>query len=143
MPSVSDDHSVETKSVTFCWASPRIWTPSVIERPPTLMAVHASRPPASGGRGGVVSVAGWGAPAADTATIARVVFAAFADIHDCHRFPRDFPTEAAADGFAAAWNANPRVWGVVAEADGRIVGCNFLTERNAVRGVGPIAVLPD
>jgi GNAT superfamily N-acetyltransferase len=35
------------------------------------------------------------------------------------------------------------VWGVVAEADGRIVGCNFLTERNAVRGVGPIAVLPD
>jgi predicted N-acetyltransferase YhbS len=80
---------------------------------------------------------------ADTATIARVVFAAFADIHDRHRFPRDFPTEAAADGFAAAWNANPRVWGVVAEADGRIVGCNFLTERNAVRGVGPIAVLPD
>jgi predicted N-acetyltransferase YhbS len=80
---------------------------------------------------------------ADTATIARVVFAAFADIHDRHRFPRDFPTEAAADAFAGAWNANPRVWGVVAEADGRIVGCNFLTERNAVRGVGPIAVLPD
>jgi predicted N-acetyltransferase YhbS len=80
---------------------------------------------------------------ADTATIARVVFAAFADIHDRHRFPRDFPTEAAADGFAGAWNANPRVWGVVAEADGRMVGCNFLTERNAVRGVGPIAVLPD
>jgi predicted N-acetyltransferase YhbS len=79
----------------------------------------------------------------DTATIARVVFAAFADIHDRHRFPRDFPTEEAAAGFAAAWNANPRGWGVVAEAEGRIIGCNFLTERNAVRGVGPIAVLPD
>lgn len=79
----------------------------------------------------------------DTPVIARVVFDAFADIHDRHRFPRDFPSQQAADGFAAAWNANPRVWGVVAEADGRIVGCNFLTERNAVRGVGPIAVLPD
>ena len=80
--------------------------------------------------------------AADTGTIARVVFEAFAHVHDRHAFPRDFPTPAVADGFAAAWNANPRVWGVVAELDGRIVGCNFLTERNPVRGVGPIAVLP-
>ena len=36
--------------------------------------------------------------------------------------------------------ANPDFYSVVAEIDGRIVGSNFLDERNAIAGVGPITV---
>jgi GNAT superfamily N-acetyltransferase len=79
---------------------------------------------------------------ADTGAIAHVVYEAFRDIHDRHRFPRDFPTMEFATQFATAWNAHPAIWGVVAEADGAVVGVNFLNERNAIRGVGPIGVLP-
>jgi N-acetylglutamate synthase-like GNAT family acetyltransferase len=38
--------------------------------------------------------------------------------------------------------AHPKFYGVVAEIDGRIVGSNFLDERNAIAGVGPITVDP-
>ena len=42
-----------------------------------------------------------------------------------------------------SWCTHPKVWGVVAEsAEGRIVGCNFLDERNVVPGVGPVCVDP-
>ncbi len=40
------------------------------------------------------------------------------------------------------WIPHPRVWGVVAEIDGRIVGSNFLDERDPIRGVGPITIDP-
>ncbi len=80
--------------------------------------------------------------AADTDAIARVVFEAFKSIHERHGFPRDFPTMEFATQFATGWNGHPAIWGVVAEADGAVVGVNFLSERNAIRGVGPIGVLP-
>ena len=38
---------------------------------------------------------------------------------------------------------HPAIFGVVAEIDGRVVGSNFLDERNLIRGVGPITVAPD
>ena len=38
--------------------------------------------------------------------------------------------------------ANPKFYSVVAEIDGRIVGSNFLDERNSIAGVGPITVDP-
>jgi hypothetical protein len=56
--------------------------------------------------------------------------------------PRDFPSLDAAIGVADAWLNHPRVWGVLAEREGRIVGCNFLDERCDVRGVGPICIDP-
>jgi predicted N-acetyltransferase YhbS len=80
---------------------------------------------------------------ADADAVARIIHAAFAGIHDHHRFPRDFPTLEAAAGLAQAFIAHPSIWGVVAERDGRILGSNFLDERGAVRGVGPITVDPD
>jgi GNAT superfamily N-acetyltransferase len=46
-------------------------------------------------------------------------------------------------GMLGVWIRHPAVWGVVAEVDGRIVGSNFLDERDPVRGVGPITVSPD
>jgi predicted N-acetyltransferase YhbS len=80
---------------------------------------------------------------ADAETCARILFEAFGAISDHHRFPRDFPALEAAVGMMATWVPHPSVWGVVAEVDGRIVGSNFLDERNPIRGVGPITVAPD
>jgi predicted N-acetyltransferase YhbS len=79
---------------------------------------------------------------ADAPAAGRIVHAAFAGIHDHHRFPRDFPSPMAAAGLVDAFTAHPSIWGVVAERDGRIVGSNFLDERGTVHGVGPITVDP-
>jgi predicted N-acetyltransferase YhbS len=73
---------------------------------------------------------------------ARIVYEAFAGIHDHHRFARDFPTVDAAVQLTTNFIAHPSIYGVVAEIDGRIVGSNFLDERGPVRGVGPITVDP-
>jgi GNAT superfamily N-acetyltransferase len=80
--------------------------------------------------------------AADRDEAARIVYEAFAGIHDHHRFPRDFPTIDAATQLTTGFIAHPSIYGVVAEIDGRIVGSNFLDERGPVRGVGPITVDP-
>jgi GNAT superfamily N-acetyltransferase len=79
---------------------------------------------------------------ADLEDCARICFQAFGDIQDRHGFPRDFPTLEAAIGMLRGWIPHPRVWGVVAELDGRIVGSNFLDERDPIRGVGPITIAP-
>jgi ribosomal protein S18 acetylase RimI-like enzyme len=79
----------------------------------------------------------------DADTVARIVYEAFAAIHDRHRFPRDFPTLEAADVLVGSFIAHPSIWGVVAEHEGRVIGSNFVDERGPVRGVGPITVDPD
>jgi predicted N-acetyltransferase YhbS len=79
----------------------------------------------------------------DIDACARICFEAFGGIHDHHRFPRDFPTLEAATALMGTWIPHPRVWGVVAELDGRIVGSNFLDERDPIPGVGPITVDPN
>jgi len=81
--------------------------------------------------------------AADVDAVARIIFEAFAGIHDRHDFARDFPTLDAAATLASSFFAHPSIWGVVAERDGRILGSNFLDERGPIRGVGPITVDPD
>jgi len=45
-------------------------------------------------------------------------------------------------GMARAVCGNPKFFGVVAEADGRLVGSNFLDERDTFAAVGPITVDP-
>ena len=80
---------------------------------------------------------------ADSDECARIIFAAFAGIQDYHRFPRDFPSLEAASRLTSSFIAHPRIWGVVAEADGQIMGSNFLDERGPIRGVGPITVVPE
>ena len=79
----------------------------------------------------------------DLEACAQICFDAFGTIHDHHRFPRDFPALEAATGMLQAWIPHPEIWGVVAEMDGRIVGSNFLDERDPIRGVGPITIAPD
>ncbi len=49
----------------------------------------------------------------DAEACSRIVFEAFGEIHDHHRFPRDFPTPEAAAGMIGGWIPHPEVWGVV------------------------------
>lgn len=92
--------------------------------------------------GDSVSVAVRRVQPADAEACARICFEAFGAFHDHHRFPRDFPAPGAATAIMGMSTSNPSVWGVVAEIDGRIVGSNFLHERDPIRGVGPITVDP-
>src|SRR5438045_1749806 len=79
----------------------------------------------------------------DVNALAKLIFDAFACIHDRHNFPRDLPSIEAAMPMAQAWVNHPKVWGILAEEDGgRLVVCNFLDERNSVPGVGPVCVDP-
>jgi len=80
--------------------------------------------------------------AADADAVARLIFAAFSTFHDKHQMPRDFESLDAAIGLTQAWMNHPKVWGVLAERDGRVVGCNFLDERCDAKGVGPVCVDP-
>ena len=77
---------------------------------------------------------------ADADECARIVYEAFGRLHDRHQFPRDFPTLDSALQVTRSFIAHPAIWAVVAEANGRIVGSNFLDERGPITGVGPITV---
>jgi GNAT superfamily N-acetyltransferase len=79
----------------------------------------------------------------DVEACAQICFDAFGAFHDHHRFPRDFPVLEAATGLIGMSIGHPSIWGVKAEKDGRIVGSNFLDERDPIRGVGPITVDPE
>jgi predicted N-acetyltransferase YhbS len=79
---------------------------------------------------------------ADADACGRIIYEAFEGIAGRHGFPPDFPAIEAATELANSLVANPWVFGVVAEEDGRVVGSNFLNESDAIRGVGPITVDP-
>lgn len=80
---------------------------------------------------------------ADIEICGRIIYQAFKDIADRHRFPPDFPT--VHDGFqlATSFINHPSIFGVVAEYDGQVVGSNFLDERDPISGLGPITVDPN
>jgi GNAT superfamily N-acetyltransferase len=72
----------------------------------------------------------------------RICYEAFATLAARHGFPPDFPTVAAA-AEPIRWLINhPRIYSVVAEGGGRILGSNFLDERSTISGLGPISVDP-
>ncbi len=78
----------------------------------------------------------------DAEVCGRICYDAFASLAAAHGFACDFPSPAAATGLVSALLAHPGIYGVVAEADGTVVGSNFLDERTAIAGVGPITVDP-
>ncbi|MBL8709241.1 MAG: GNAT family N-acetyltransferase [Rhodospirillaceae bacterium] len=49
----------------------------------------------------------------------------------------------AALGLAESFITNSKIFGIVAEMDGKVLGSNFLMEGDAIRGVGPITVAPE
>jgi GNAT superfamily N-acetyltransferase len=79
---------------------------------------------------------------ADIPAIGRILFDAFKSIAQQHNFPLDFPTVEVADHAAHLFGGHPKFFGRAAEIDGRIIGSNFLDERDAVGAVGPITVDP-
>jgi predicted N-acetyltransferase YhbS len=79
----------------------------------------------------------------DAETAGRICFEAFGRFNQTRGFANDFPSAEAAVGLVSSLIADPKVFGVVATRGGRIVGSNFLTEGDPVRGVGPITVDPD
>ncbi|ACL61364.1 GNAT family N-acetyltransferase [Methylobacterium nodulans] len=78
----------------------------------------------------------------DAKACGHILYHAFEHIAGSHGFPPDFPSIEPALGLAEALISNPSVFGVVAEVDGQVVGSNFLSEGDTIRGVGPITVDP-
>ena len=76
----------------------------------------------------------------DAGECGRIIYEAFAGISGRHGFRPDFPSVEAATGFVQHFIADPSIFGVVAEAGGRVVGSNFISEWDPIRGVGPITV---
>ncbi len=72
----------------------------------------------------------------------RICYEAFATLADRHGFPHDFPTVAAAAEPLRWMIDHPGFYCLVAEADGRIVGSNFMDERGTISAIGPISVDP-
>ncbi len=71
-----------------------------------------------------------------------ICYEAFKAIADQHNFPHDFPSPQVASGLIASLLTRGDIYSVVAEADGRVVGSNFLWENGTIAGVGPITIDP-
>jgi predicted N-acetyltransferase YhbS len=80
--------------------------------------------------------------AADATACGTICYEAFKAVCTAHNFPPDFPSANVASGLMAMLLAHPRFYSVVAEAEGRVVGSNFLDERSCIAGLGPITVDP-
>jgi predicted N-acetyltransferase YhbS len=76
----------------------------------------------------------------DAESCGRICYNAFKTISEAHGFPSDFPGPDVPVGMLRWMLEHPKFYGVVAEIDGRVVGSNFLDERNPIAGVGPITV---
>lgn len=80
----------------------------------------------------------------DAEACGRIIYEAFRGISERHNFRPDFPSVEAATQLADLFIRDPAVYGVVAEeGEGHIAGSNFLSEWDAIRGVGPITIDPE
>lgn len=71
-----------------------------------------------------------------------ICYEAFGAIAAQHNFPPDFPSSEVAVGLMTSLLPRDDVYSVVAEADGRVVGSNFLWENGTIAGIGPITIDP-
>lgn len=78
----------------------------------------------------------------DAPACGSICYEAFKAIAERHQFPPDFPTPEVAIGLLSQLLSRSDVYSVVAEADGRAVGSNFLWENGVIAGVGPITIDP-
>ncbi len=79
----------------------------------------------------------------DAAACGSICYEAFRTFAEHHRFPPDFPSAEFAIGlFRHHLLSRSDVYSVVAEADGHVVGSNFLWENAIIAGVGPITIDP-
>src|SRR5437763_16834487 len=78
----------------------------------------------------------------DAETLGRICCEAFTAITNAHNFPPDFPSADHAIGLMKAMIGSPGTFGIVAEADGQIVGSNFISDDDVIFGIGPITIDP-
>lgn len=78
----------------------------------------------------------------DAADLGRICYQAFAKLAATHGFAPDFPDPQTASGALSALLGHESFYGVLAEVDGRTIGSNFLDQRAAIAGIGPITVDP-
>jgi predicted N-acetyltransferase YhbS len=78
----------------------------------------------------------------DAEACGSICFEAFKAISSEHNFPWDLPSAEIGIGLMRGLLSNPGFYSVIAELDGKIIGSNFLDERNAIAGIGPITVDP-
>lgn len=78
----------------------------------------------------------------DAKACGTICYNAFKTIAEAHNFPPDFPSPDVAIGVLGWMLSHPGFYSVIAELDGRVVGSNFLDERSAIAGVGPITIDP-
>ena len=79
----------------------------------------------------------------DAHACGSILYGAFKAIAEAHDFPPDFSSPEIAGGLLASLLAREDVYSVVAEADGRVVGSNFLWESGTIAGVGPVTIDPN
>lgn len=78
----------------------------------------------------------------DAAACGSICYEAFKTLAERHNFPPDFPVPEIAIGLMSQLLSRSDAYSVVAEADGQIVGSNFLWENGVIAGVGPITIDP-
>jgi GNAT superfamily N-acetyltransferase len=82
---------------------------------------------------------------ADADECGRICYEAFRAVNERYGYPPLFLSVEAARRRVAGFISHPAVFAVVAEASdgaGRIVGSNFLSERDPIRAIGPITIDP-
>ena len=75
--------------------------------------------------------------------LARICYEAFGALHERHNTPKDFESVEIATALFDMLVSNPSVAGFAAEANGKLLGSNFICFTDAVAGVGPITVDPN
>ena len=78
----------------------------------------------------------------DAPRCGTICYEAFKAIANQHNFPPDLPSAEVTIGLLSKVIGDPRFYGVVAEIDGQVVGSNFMDERSAIAGIGPITIDP-
>jgi predicted N-acetyltransferase YhbS len=78
----------------------------------------------------------------DAKACGQICFDAFTTISKQHNFPPDLPSPEMATGFLTMLLSRPDIYSVVVEADGKVVGSNFLWEGDTIAGIGPITIDP-
>jgi predicted N-acetyltransferase YhbS len=80
--------------------------------------------------------------AEDAPAIGDICYRAFKAIAERHHYTPDLPSADLAAAMLGWFISHAGFFDRVAEIDGRIVGSNFLDERNPISGVGPVTVDP-
>jgi predicted N-acetyltransferase YhbS len=78
----------------------------------------------------------------DAQRCGTICYEAFKAIANQHNFPPDLPSAEVTIGLISKLITDPRFYGVVAEIDDQVVGSNFMDERSAIAGIGPITIDP-